>query len=65
MAILGTWVGLVGLVLFNGAVCLVLPRVLSLNWGQVFSGWLAQQSTAPESSEAAAEVDEAVVSILN
>ncbi|TVR09855.1 MAG: hypothetical protein EA395_09610 [Phormidium sp. GEM2.Bin31] len=65
MAILGTWVGLVGLVLFNGAVCLVLPRVLSLNWGHVFSGWLTPKSAAPESSEATADVDEAVVSILN
>ncbi|NMG59785.1 hypothetical protein E1H12_14970 [Geitlerinema sp. P-1104] len=65
MAILETWVGLVGLVLFNGTVCLVLPRVLSLNWSRVFSRWLKDSSTASKSSEATADVDEGVASILS
>ncbi|USR93026.1 hypothetical protein NEA10_10025 [Phormidium yuhuli AB48] len=65
MAILETWVGLTGLVLFNGTVCLVLPRVLSLNWGQAWSHYMEQPSPGSKSSETTVDVDEGVASLLN
>ncbi|MFO8039725.1 MAG: hypothetical protein R6U67_09775 [Sodalinema sp.] len=63
MAILGTWFGLMVLVLFNGMVCLVLPRLLSLDWGWVVSVSPAQDSLEPEAPSMKAEVEDDGASI--
>lgn len=62
MAILGTWFGLMLLVLFNGLVCLVLPRLLSLDWG-IVSVSTAQDSLEPEARSTNAEVEDGDASI--
>lgn len=63
MAILGTWFGLTLLVLFNGLVCLVLPRLLSLDWGGVVSVSTAQDSLDLPSYSAKSEVEDEGASI--
>lgn len=63
MAILETWFGLMLLVLFNGLVCLVLPRLLSLNWGAMVSISTVKDFSEPQVQSTKAEVEEGVASI--
>lgn len=37
------------IILFNSTVCLMLPRVITLNWSQILSQLSSQQKTKPES----------------
>ncbi len=47
---LSTWLDFTLLTLFNAAVCVCLPRLLTLNWQQIFTQLTHQSNTRSELS---------------
>jgi hypothetical protein len=60
---LSNWIGYFLLTVFNTTVCLVLPRVISTNWKQVFSQWFDRSTPAPEPSRDRLTPPDAISSI--
>ncbi|MGL5194663.1 MAG: hypothetical protein ACRC8Y_13845 [Chroococcales cyanobacterium] len=46
--VLSNWFEFILLTLFNAAVCVLLPRVITLNWSQIFSQVKGQSKRLPK-----------------
>lgn len=45
--VLSTWFEFILLTLFNATICVLLPRVITLNWSQIFSQLKGQSKRLP------------------